>query len=69
MRSTIKINGMHCNSCEVLLTDVLGDIPGVTNATVIRETEIAIVDHDASVNEATLRKAIESEGYTTEATK
>ena len=61
----ISINGMHCASCETLLAEVLEDLDGVTTATVSYKNGSAVVTHDANVTEATLRKAIEAEGYTT----
>lgn len=65
MKTTIKVQGMHCHGCEALLTDVLSEIKGVSEAKVSLKEERAIVEHDATVNEAQLRKAIEAEGYKT----
>jgi copper chaperone CopZ len=66
MKATIPIKGMHCPSCEALLTDVLAETDGVKEARVSLKENIAHVEFDQSkVSEAQLRKAIEAEGYTT----
>ena len=66
-QTVINIKGMHCASCEVLLTDVLCDIPGVSTAKVSIKTHTAFVDYDSKqTTEQVLRKAIEAEGYETQ---
>ncbi len=65
-QSTIEIEGMHCHSCEVLLTDVLTDTLGVKKARVSLKEKKAHVEFDPNeVSEPELRKAIEAEGYKT----
>lgn len=62
----ITIHGMHCASCETLLTDVLADTEGVAQAKVSKSASMAEVEYDPSkTDEKALRKAIESEGYKT----
>jgi copper chaperone CopZ len=62
----IRINGMHCRSCEGLLTDVLMDIKGVKTAKVSFNDKEAEVEFDErQTSEAELRRAIEKEGYKT----
>lgn len=41
----IKIIGMRCVSCEVLLTDEFGRIPGVEKVIICRQTGLAEVEH------------------------
>jgi copper chaperone CopZ len=66
MKTTIPIKGMHCPSCEVLITDVLAETDGVKAAKVSLAENAAHVEFDQSkVSEAQLRKAIEAEGYKT----
>jgi Cu+-exporting ATPase len=62
--TTFAVGGMHCASCETLLTDVLCDVPGVQRATVSKAAGSATVQHDARVSAQQLREAIEAEGYT-----
>ena len=66
MKATIPIKGMHCRSCEALITDVLTETDGVKEAKVSLKENAAAVEFDESrVSEAQLRKAIEAEGYKT----
>jgi copper chaperone len=63
----IAVKGMHCPSCETLITDVLTEMPGVKKAVVSLKAASATVDFDPqAVSEAQLRSAIEAEGYKTE---
>jgi len=65
--TTINITGMHCASCETLLTDVLGDVKGVKKAIVSKSTNTAEIEFDTDItDEKALRKAIEDEGYATQ---
>lgn len=34
MEKILKVKGMHCKSCELMLTDVLSEIKGVTKVEV-----------------------------------
>jgi copper chaperone CopZ len=63
--TTITINGMHCASCETLLTEVLEEIDGVDSAVVSYAGKSATVTHNDKVTVAQLRKAVEAEGYKT----
>lgn len=70
MKSTIKVNGMHCHGCVALIKDVLGDVPGVQSADATikdaaKQEGVVVVEHDAKVTEKQLRAAIEAEGYRT----
>lgn len=63
--TTISIQGMHCKSCEMLITDALEDVSGVHKIKVSAEHGKAVIEHDESVSEKTLRTTIEAEGYKT----
>lgn len=66
MKTTIKIHGMHCASCEALLTDVLSETEGVKSVKVSLKDGNATVDFDdKTVSETRLRQSIEAEGYKT----
>jgi copper chaperone CopZ len=63
MEKMIKVEGMHCKSCEMLLSDVLSEIKGirVVKADAKKGTiTVAAADQDA-IEEA--KKAIAKEGY------
>jgi copper chaperone CopZ len=66
MKTTkINITGMHCKSCETLITDVLTEIDGVESADVSEKKGMAIITHKDNVTEKNIREAIEAEGYKT----
>jgi copper chaperone CopZ len=66
MKATITVEGMHCNACEMLITDALGDTPGVKSANVSLKEGKAVVEYDErQATETQLRKVIEDEGYKT----
>ena len=61
MKTTIKINGMHCHSCEMLIGDALEDI-GVKNS-VDSKKGLAVVEFDESkVTIDQIKKVIQDEG-------
>ena len=62
MITTLKIKGMHCASCKVLIEDVCQEIPGVTSCTVDATNETATIEHDTSVTPETIRREIEALG-------
>jgi copper chaperone CopZ len=62
----ITIKGMHCASCETLLTDVISEISGVTSTKLsLKDNSATVVFDDKKTSEKAIRKAIESEGYKT----
>ncbi len=66
MKTTkLNVQGMHCKSCEMLLTDSLSEIDGITDVSVSVKDGTATVTHDGGVSEAQIRKTIEAEGYKT----
>ncbi len=63
MEKTIKVTGMHCKSCEVLLSEVLSEIAGVSKISVDHKFGIVKLAYS---NEKTLieaKKVIELHGY------
>lgn len=65
MTTTITVEDMSCEHCEQTVTDALGDVSGVTDVSVDREAEQAVVDGDADVS--ALVEAVEDAGYTAHA--
>ena len=61
METTLKVKGMHCKSCEILLKDVIEEIGGV-RATVDSVKGTIKVSCDKNVMDS-IKKAIEKEGY------
>lgn len=63
MEKMLKVEGMHCRSCEMLLADVISEIEGVEKASASRiEDAVRVVCKDEKTLES-VRKAIEGEGY------
>lgn len=64
MRKTFAIKGMHCASCVLTLERSLGQVPGVSRASVNLATEKATVDYDPSqVTDNHLASAVANVGY------
>ncbi|MDD6525366.1 MAG: heavy metal translocating P-type ATPase [Firmicutes bacterium] len=63
MEKTLKIEGMMCGHCEMHVKKALEAISGVTKAEVSHTDGKAVVTLDKSVDDATLIKAVDDEGY------
>lgn len=60
----LPIRGMTCRSCELLLEESLGSVPGVQHVRVRRTRSCAtILIGDQPVDEAALERAVEEAGY------
>jgi copper chaperone CopZ len=60
----IKIKGMHCKSCSMLIGDTLKDVEGVKDVDVSLEKNAAKVSFDEKlVKPEKLLDAIKKEGY------
>ena len=60
----LKIKGMHCKSCVMLINDSLSDVKGVKSSDVNLETNSAKISYDEKlVKEKDLISVIEKEGY------
>jgi copper chaperone CopZ len=63
MKIELKIEGMHCPSCSMLIADALEDI-GVTNSNIDSETGTGVIEFDESkIDLEKIKKTIEDEGY------
>jgi len=64
MKKTFKVNGMHCKSCSMLITDSVSEIDGVKNVKVSLVENTVTVDYDdVKVRDGVIKKVIETEGY------
>jgi copper chaperone len=62
---TLKVKGMHCKSCSMLIEDALEDI-GV-KAKVDSEKDSAVVEFDENkISEEKIKATIKGEGYKVE---
>jgi sulfite exporter TauE/SafE/copper chaperone CopZ len=62
-KTVVPIKGMHCKSCEVLVSEKLTEIPGVKSVKVSLKNQQAEVFSKQLIDEAAIRKAIEEAGY------
>lgn len=60
---TIPIKGMHCKSCEVLISEELGDLDGVEHAKVSVATGNATITAARMPTDAVIRQAVKAAGY------
>jgi copper chaperone CopZ len=60
----LKLKGMHCKSCVMLVNEALIDIKGVKSANAeLEKSNVKISFDDNLVKEKQLIDAIEKEGY------
>ncbi len=63
MQKTLKIEGMMCTHCSGRVKKALEELPGVVSAEVSHENGTAVVTMSAPVDDATLKKTVEDQGY------
>ena len=63
MQKTLKIEGMMCTHCSGRVKKALEELPGVVSAEVSHENGTAVVTMSAPVDDVTLKKAVEDQGY------
>lgn len=63
MKQTIKIKGMHCRSCEILIEEKLAEIPEIKHTKVSYRSKTAEIISVKPVDESKIRKKIEEAGY------
>jgi copper chaperone CopZ len=56
----LKIDGMHCNSCKLLIEDVCRDYKNVQTCDVNLDSGLATIVHDGELDLAKLITEIES---------
>jgi sulfite exporter TauE/SafE/copper chaperone CopZ len=59
----IKISGMHCRSCEILIERKLKDIPGVKKVKVNYHKGFAKIFSDSIISDSQIQSVIEESGY------
>ena len=62
MTTRLKIVGMHCNACKLLIEDVAMEAAGVTDCVVDVAAGTALITHDVSFAPADLIREIGSLG-------
>jgi copper chaperone CopZ len=61
---TFNVKGMHCTSCEMLITDSLSEMAGIKKAEASHKKGVVKVEFDESkVKAPDIKKIIAAEGY------
>ena len=61
---SLKVEGMHCKSCEIIIGDALEELDGVQNVEVSNESGKVSVEFDESrTNIKMIKDVIVKEGY------
>ncbi|MFH1443049.1 MAG: cation transporter [Candidatus Micrarchaeota archaeon] len=69
MRKVFKVEGMHCNSCNWLISENVKEVKGVTDVKADFRTRETVVEFEKPATEEMVVKAIEKEGdYRVEST-
>ena len=64
MQITLKLTGMHCTSCSVLIDTVLEELNGVKSAkTSYAEQKVAVEFDPTQIGVNKMIQVIKSEGY------
>jgi copper chaperone CopZ len=59
----LKVKGMHCHSCEMLVSDELGEIAGVKKAAADHAKGLVTLEADDNVDTAKIKSKIKELGY------
>ncbi|MEK6954404.1 MAG: heavy-metal-associated domain-containing protein [Candidatus Micrarchaeota archaeon] len=62
MKKVFFVKGMHCNSCNWLISENVKEIKGVIAVSADFNKREAVVEFDSPATEAQITKAIEKEG-------
>ena len=60
MKTIITVKGTHCESCKVLIEDVLKDIDGVNSATADFKTGKTEIVHSGKLDMKKIKQEIEA---------
>tara|TARA_Y100001933_G_C18514097_1_gene361982 strand:+ start:261 stop:473 length:213 start_codon:yes stop_codon:yes gene_type:complete len=63
MKKTVFIEGMSCNHCKMRVENTLGELEGVTSASVDLQAKQAVVDLTAEVSNESISQAIDDIGF------
>ena len=62
MKTTITVQGTHCNSCKMLIEDALSEISGITSSQVDFKTGKVVIEHESALDKSRVKKEIEALG-------
>lgn len=62
---TLKVEGMHCKSCDMLVEDSLGDEAGVESvSSSFKDGQVVVTFDENTISEDKIKEVIKKEGYT-----
>ena len=64
MEKILKVKGMHCKSCEILLSDVLSEISGISKISIDHKSGMLRFTYTNESLLTEVKKVIEEQGYT-----
>ena len=64
METTLKVSGMHCTACKMLIEDAVSEIKGAKAVSVNYTTGAVTVGYDSDETLEKIRTAIRGEGFT-----
>jgi copper chaperone CopZ len=59
----LKVDGMHCPSCEALVAEDVGEIAGVKKVLASHKDGTVTVQYDGKIDAEKVKKAITGLGY------
>lgn len=60
----VPIKGMHCRSCEILISEKIREIPGINGVSVNYKKSQAVIYSKQQINKSLIENAIRDAGYT-----
>lgn len=66
MKTTFKVLKLDCHSCVLVMEGICEDTPGVKKAEVNAVKRILVVEHEETVQQETLKQALDAQGYPVE---
>lgn len=64
MKANIKVTGMHCGSCEMLIADALLEADGVKKVEASHtKGSVAVEFDEKKIDEARIKRIIKEQGY------
>ncbi len=62
LKTIITVKGTHCQSCKMLIEDVLSEIVGIKSSSVDFKTGKVVIEHEGKLDLARVKKEIEGIG-------
>ena len=63
METTLKVSGMHCTACKMLIEDAISEIKGAKAITVDHTTGAVSISYDSNETLEKIKTAIRGEGF------